>query len=234
MKERFKTIKTKLKAALGQHRKVGELQLFLTVVFVAALLISNIITAKQIQAPFGITFTGGIFIFPITYILSDLFSEVYGYRWSRITCYIAFAMNLFMVIIFSIVIAMPAPSYWMNQEAFATVLGSAPRILGASLLAYIVGDFANDRIFRTMKKKHPDSMKGFGFRAITSSFLGQLTDSIIFLPLAFLGVMPLKVLLIMMVTEVILKTLYETLILPVTTILTRKTRNYEAKINLTA
>ena len=66
--------------------------------------ISNIITAKQVLLPFGITMTGAVFIFPVTYILSDLFSEVYGYRWSRITCYLAFAMNLLMVLLFSLVI----------------------------------------------------------------------------------------------------------------------------------
>ena len=80
-------------------KKVSELQLFLSVLFVTSLLISNVITAKQVLLPFGITMTGAVFIFPITYILSDLFSEVYGYRWSRITCYLAFAMNLLMVLL---------------------------------------------------------------------------------------------------------------------------------------
>ena len=86
-------------------KKVSELQLFLSVLFVTSLLISNVITAKQVLLPFGITMTGAVFIFPITYILSDLFSEVYGYRWSRITCYLAFAMNLLMVLLFSLVIS---------------------------------------------------------------------------------------------------------------------------------
>lgn len=74
--------------------KASFLQVCLTILFVSAMLISNVITSKQIQFPFGITMTGAIVIFPVTYILSDVFSEVYGYRWSRVTCYFAFSMNL--------------------------------------------------------------------------------------------------------------------------------------------
>ena len=103
-----------------KKERISFLQVCLTIVFVTAMLISNVITAKQVLLPGGITMTGAVFIFPITYILSDVFSEVYGYKWSRITCYFAFSMNLFMVIVFSLVIQTPAPSYWTNQEAFAT------------------------------------------------------------------------------------------------------------------
>lgn len=207
--------------------KISFVQCVLTIIFVTAMLISNVITAKQVLLPFGITMTGAVFIFPITYILSDVFSEVYGYKWSRATCYFAFSMNLFMVIVFALVIKTPAPSYWTNQEAFATVLGSTPRVMGASLLAYVVGDFVNDRIFRKMKERHADELKGFGFRAIVSSFFGELCDSLVFLPLAFLGQMPLKTLAIMTVCQVLIKTAYEVVILPITTLVTKKVRRYE-------
>ena len=130
---------------MKQKRIVSELQLILTLLFVVALVVSNIITSKQVLLPFNITMTGAVFIFPITYILSDLISEVYGYRWSRVTCYLGFAANLFAAIVFSLVIKSPAPSYWENQEAFQIVLGSTPRILVSSLLAFVVGDFVNDR-----------------------------------------------------------------------------------------
>lgn len=199
-----------------QKRKISELQLILTVLFVACLLISNVITSKQVLLPFNITMTGAVFIFPITYILSDVFSEIYGYRWSRITCYLAFAMNLLMVIVFSLVIASPAPSYWTNQEAFQLVLGNTPRVLFASLLAFVIGDFVNDRIFRRMKKNHLQDHKGFGFRAILSSLCGELVDSLIFLPIAFIGLMPIKTLVIMTICQVLIKTGYELIILPIT------------------
>lgn len=213
-----------------KSKKVSELQLILTVLFVSCLLISNVLTAKQVKLPFNITMTGAVIIFPITYILSDVFSEVYGYRWSRITCYIGFAMNLLMVIVFSIVIASPAPDHWKNQEAFQVVLGSTPRVLFASLVAYLVGDYVNDNVFRKMKEKHIDDHKKFGLRAILSSLVGELADSLIFLPIAFIGVLPLKVLAIMTITQVLIKTGYELLMLPVTRIIVHKVSSYEKGI----
>ena len=210
-------------------KKVSELQLFLSVLFVTSLLISNIITAKQVLLPFGITMTGAVFIFPVTYILSDLFSEVYGYRWSRITCYLAFAMNLLMVLLFSLVIVTPAPDYWTNQEAFQTVLGSTPRVLAASLLAFILGDMVNDKVFRKMKEKHPNELKGFGWRAILSSLVGELVDSLIFLPLAFLGQMPIATLAVMTICQVGIKTGYEVVILPITRLVVKLVSKYENK-----
>jgi len=210
--------------------KASFLQVCLTILFVSAMLISNVITSKQIQFPFGITMTGAIVIFPITYILSDVFSEVYGYKWSRVTCYFAFSMNLLMVLVFSLVIATPAPAYWQNQEAFATVLGSTPRVMGASLLAYVVGDFVNDRVFRKMKEKHSGELKGFGWRAIISSLIGELCDSLVFVPLAFLGQMPFKTLTTMVVCQVLLKTAYEVIVLPLTTLVAKKANKYEKEL----
>ena len=215
---------------MKKKRKISELQLVLTVLFVVSLLISNIITAKQVLLPFGIVMTGAVFVFPITYILSDLFSEVYGYRWSRITCYLGFAANLFMVLIFSAVIATPAPDYWLNQEAFQTVLGNTPRVLVASLLAFVLGDFVNDRVFRKMKEKYPNSIKGFGWRAILSSVCGELVDSLVFLPIAFIGQMPLKTLAVMTVMQVLIKTGYEVIILPITRLVVKKTSAYENRM----
>lgn len=213
-----------------KKERISFLQVCLTIVFVTAMLISNVITSKQVLLPGGITMTGAVFIFPITYILSDVFSEVYGYKWSRITCYFAFSMNLFMVIVFSLVILTPAPSYWTNQEAFATVLGSTPRVMGASLLAYVVGDFVNDRVFRKMKEKHSNELKGFGVRAIVSSFFGELCDSLVFLPIAFIGLMPLETLATMTVCQVLIKTGYEIVILPLTTLVAKKAKKYEEEM----
>lgn len=213
-------------------RNISELQLYLTLLFVVSLLISNIITAKQVLLPFGIVMTGAVFVFPITYILSDLFSEAYGYRWSRITCYLGFAANLFMVLIFSAVIATPAPDYWLNQEAFQTVLGNTPRVLVASLLAFVLGDFVNDRVFRKMKEKYPNSIKGFGWRAILSSVCGELVDSLVFLPIAFIGQMPLKTLAVMTVMQVLIKTGYEVVILPITRLVVKKTSAYENRMGV--
>lgn len=208
-------------------KKVSVLQMILTLLFVVSLLISNIITSKQMLLPFGITMTGAVIIFPITYILSDIFSEVYGYKWSRLTCYLAFIFNLFMVLIFTIVIKSPAPDYWLNQEAFEIVLGSTPRILFASLTAFMLGDFVNDKVFKKMKEKHLNTHKGFRIRAIISSLCGEFTDSLIFIPLAFIGTMPVKTMIIMGITQILIKTSYEILILPLTNVLMKKVSKYE-------
>lgn len=208
-------------------KKISVMQFGLTLLFVVCLVISNIISAKQMLLPFNIVMPAAVIIFPITYILSDLFSEVYGYRWSRITCYLGFAANLFAVIIFGLAIATPAPDYWLNQEAFEVVLGSTPRTLTASLLGFVVGDLVNDKVFARFKAKHPDDHKGFGFRAILSSFLGEMVDSCIFLPVAFLGLMPVSTLATMMVFQVLIKTGYEVVILPLTKIVVKKVSAYE-------
>lgn len=214
-----------------KSKKISELQLYLTLLFVVSLLISNIITAKQVLLPFNIVMTGAVFIFPITYILSDVFSEVYGYRWSRITCYLGFLANLFMVIVFSLVIKTKAPVFWTNQEAFQTVLGNTPRILFASLLAFILGDLVNDKVFKKMKEKHPTDHKGFGFRAILSSLLGELVDSLIFLPIAFIGQMPIQSLIQMTIAQVFIKTGYEVVILPLTNQVVKFVSKKESEIS---
>ena len=107
------------------NKKTSNLQTFLTVLFVSCFLISNVLATKQFALPFGITMTGAVIVFPITYILSDLFSEVYGYKWSRVTCYMAFGMNLLMVGAFQLAIVLPPASFWQGQEAFAAVYSAS-------------------------------------------------------------------------------------------------------------
>lgn len=211
-------------------KRISFLQMLLTVLFVSSLLISNVITSKQVLLPFDIVMTGAVFIFPITYILSDLFSEVYGYKYSRQTCYIAFAMNLFMVIAFQWVIETTPPVFWNNQQAFETVLGNTPRVLVASLSAFLIGDYINDRVFKKLKEKHPEDHKGFGFRAIVSSLCGELVDSLVFLPIAFIGLMPIASLIEMTIVQVLIKTGYEIVILPVTKYIVKVVSTYESKV----
>lgn len=210
----------------------SSLKLILTVVFIAALLISNVITWRQIQLPFWITMTWGILIFPITYILSDVFSEVYWYKWSRITCYLWFWCNLVMSLVFMLVINLKAPEYFSNVDAYSIVLWNTRRILCASLFAYVFWDFVNDKIFQKMKSKHPNDNKWFWIRAILSSLIWEMVDSWIFIPLAFIWTMPGKTLIVMIITQVILKVLYELIILPITIFVTKKTQIYENKLSI--
>lgn len=128
------------------------------------------------------------------------------------------------------VINMKAPEYFTNAKAYHIVLWNTWRILSASLFAYVIWDFVNDKIFQKMKAKHPNDNKWFWLRAIVSSLLGETVDSWIFIPLAFWWTMPINTLLVMIVTQVILKLMYEIIILPVTTFVTKKTQIYENKL----
>lgn len=215
-------------------QKISVLQFVLTLFFVVCLVVSNIISAKQMLLPFDIVMPAAVIIFPATYVLSDVFSEVYGYKWSRFTCYLGFAANLFAVIIFSLALATPAPDYWMNQEAFEAVLGNTPRMLVASLAGFVIGDLVNDRVFKKFKEKHPNDHKGFGFRAILSSFCGEMCDSLVFLPIAFFGQMPLETLATMMVCQVLIKTGYEVVILPLTRFVVQVVSGYEKNLTSNA
>lgn len=205
------------------------LQLTLTVIFTVALLLSNIIVNKQICLPFGQVTVGSVIVFPLTYVLSDVFSEVYGYRWSRVTCYLAFAMNVVMVLVFELTLAWPYPDSFTGQTAFQTVLGSTPRITAASLIAYVAGDFVNDRVFARMKKRHHDTT-GFAWRAIASSFVGELSDCLVFLPLAFIGTLSAGTLAGIGLAQVSAKVLIEAILLPLTTVVAKAVRKDEDRL----
>lgn len=212
------------------NKRYSSLQLLLTIIFVSCLMVSNIIASKQIQLPFNLVMPAAVIIFPITYILSDIFSEVYGYKWSRATNYLGLIMNLFAVIAFTIAIKIPAPAFYENQEAFKTILGNTPRILIASTLGLWLGDFLNDNVFRMMKKKYQSSHKNYGARAIASSLVGEIGDSLVFIPIVFYGAMPVEVMVKMIFTQAFLKVGYEVIILPISKRVMLKVSEYEQEI----
>ena len=217
-------------------QNISPLQNILTITFVAVLIISNIISSRIFDL-FGFNMTSAVFLFPITYILSDVFSEVYGYQWSRRTCYTAFIANLIAVIIFAIVSILPVgadPYNAIVAESFRTILNGSFACSIASIVAFVIGDLANDKVFAKLKKNHQGltNHKAFGVRAILSSFVGELADSVIYLPLAFLvlnPIMTVKDVSVMIVLQVFIKTTYEIVILPVTTFIVKKVSNYESK-----
>lgn len=190
-----------------------------------AMLIANIIAGKQFQI-FGFALPCAVVVFPITYILSDVFSEVYGYRWSRRSAWVSFGMNLFAVAAFQMTIALPGVPWFAAQEAFATVLGNTPRILTASLLSYMVGDWVNDHVFRYMKFRDVHN-RHFGCRAIASSFLGEFADSMIFVPFAFVGTMPFSQMMTMVLVQAGTKLIIEFLLLPATKGCVKLVEKYE-------
>lgn len=184
-----------------------------SVVFVSTLLISNIAAQKLVPVgPF--VFTAGIFLFPISYIFGDILTEVYGYQNTRKIIWQGFFVSLFMALFFYLVIQMPAAPGWENQEAFATTLAQVPRVVLASLSAYLVGEFVNSYIMSFMKLR----MKGkkLWLRTIGSTVGGQFFDTLIFAFIAFYGVIPNNILLTAIWSGYLFKVIYEVIATPLT------------------
>lgn len=193
--------------------RVSPLLVRLVVIFTSCLVISNILANRMIQVgPWSMD--AGNLLFPVTYILSDMFSEVYGYKWSRRVTWWAAAMNLMFACLVALTNILPAPDYF-DPAPFQMALGSSFRIVVASLISYVVGDLVNDRVFRKMRQGK-QVMQGFTTRAFVSSLMGQIVDSTLFVTIAFIGTMPIVDLLFMIVLNIIVKVGYEVVILPVT------------------
>jgi uncharacterized integral membrane protein (TIGR00697 family) len=200
------------------------LYVLLSVIYVTALNTANIVAVKQVQIG-TLMLTAGQLVFPVIYILSDIFSEAYGYKASRQVAWIAFGMNIFMVLVFNLTIALPYPVWWTNNSAFALILGSVPRIVTASLVAFQAGDWLNDIVFQKMKGKHGERL--FWLRAIVSSILGEAVDSGLFFAIALIGAMPISALPIFIVSGVAVKCCYELIILPFTSLIVTIVKKHE-------
>ena len=177
------------------------------------LLISNIVTVKTINI-FGLIFTAGDLLFPFTYILNDIFTEVYGFNKAKFVIWISFFCNLIMVIIFGIVIWFPEDKSFTMQREFQNILGNTPRILLASFISYLLGNFTNSIILSKIKVKTKG--KYLGLRTVTSTLVGEGLDTLLFIPIAFLGKLDLSKMLNLMLNVYILKVTLEIILTPIT------------------
>lgn len=195
------------------------------ILFCTCLIASNLLETKVLQ--FGhFTMTAGVLCFPVSYILNDCIAEVWGFRKARIIIWTAFVMNFLVVALGQLAVMLPAATYWADNEAhFNFVFGLAPRIAAASFTAFLVGSFINAYVMSKMKISSQG--KHFSFRAIVSTLWGESADSLIFFPLAFGGLMPLAELGKLMLLQIITKTLYEVLMLPVTIRVVRYVKRHE-------
>lgn len=162
-----------------------------------------------------LTIVGSTLIFPITFIFNDILTEVYGYRRSRIIIWTGMAMQIFAALFYWIIDIWPAASFWHNQAAYSTILGQAPRIVLASLSAYFFGEFANSFVLSKLKYKQ-DGKHGVAqaSRFVWSTVVGEGLDSLLFMTVAFLGVMPTGELFKVVLTIWGIKVLYEIIALP--------------------
>lgn len=206
--------------------KVSVLFMLAGILFAACLLISNIIASKIMMIGTW-SVPAGVLVFPLAYIINDVIVEVWGYRKARLIIWAGFGVNLLAVLFFSLgIIVTPAPFY-DGQEAFSSVLGNTPRIVAASLLAYLVGSFLNAFIMSRFKVLTHG--KSFSLRAVASTLVGEGADSTIFITVAFAGIFPLGALFTMIFTQAIIKTAYEIAVLPLTILVVRKVKKLEGE-----
>ena len=198
--------------------------LLMAVALTVCLIASNLFATKVFHLFGGINLPGAVLIFPISYILNDCIAEVWGYRRARLVIWLAFAANFFVVLMGQIVVWLPAASFWDGGEHFDYMFNMAPRVVAASMLAFLAGSTLNAVVLSRMKVASDG--RRFGMRAIVSSLAGEALDSLIFMPIVFWGT-PVKVLLAMMAAQVSFKVLYEIIILPVTTLVVRRVKAAE-------
>ncbi len=186
---------------------------YITVFFVSVLMISNIVSVKIID--FGLfTFDAGTLLFPLSYIFGDILTEVYGYKKTKEVIWLGFFMAFFMSLVFILVAYLPPASDWTLNEDYKNILGAAPRIVFASLIAYLLGSFSNSIILAKMKIW--TNGRKLWARTIGSTLVGELIDSTLFILIAFLGVLPSSLLLTLIISNYIFKSLVEILFTPLT------------------
>ena len=181
--------------------------------FVTCLITANILIVKQISIG-GLVLPAAIIIFPVSYILGDILTEVYGYQQARRVIWLGFLCNLLAVMILWIGGILPAAPVFEAQSAYERILGSTPRFLLASFTAYLAGEFANS--FILAKMKIATRGRWLWTRTIGSTLVGQGIDTLIVLTVAFVGVLPLPVLGIMILSHWVVKTIYEAIATPLT------------------
>ena len=191
--------------------------------FITCLITANVIAVKIISlGPFFLP--AAIFIFPLSYIIGDVLTEVYGYRLARRVIWLGFLCNLVFVFFVWLGQMLPAAPFWEGQEAYQRILGYTPRLLAASFLGYLVGEFANSFILARMKIMTRG--RWLWSRTIGSTIVGQGLDTSIFITVAFIGTpsfMP-----IMILYHWLAKTLIEALATPLTYVIVNSMKKREA------
>lgn len=209
-----------------EKNTVSVLFMLFSILFCVCLITANVLETKQIA--FGsINITGGLLVFPVSYIINDCVCEVWGYRKARLLIWLGFAMNFLFVMFGALADAIPGAPYWNNEEGFHAVFGLAPRIAGASFVAFLVGSFINAYVMSRMKIS--SSGRHFSLRAVVSTIFGETADSLIFFPLAFIGVIPLSEMPSLIISQVVIKTLYEVIVLPITIRVVAQTKKSEGE-----
>lgn len=194
------------------------------IVFTTCLIVSNIIEQKLINIG-PIEATAGLLIFPISYIINDIIAEVWGYKKARLIIWLGFLMNFLAILVFRMSIAVPGSINFTHQSEFALVLGNTERITIASFIAFLFGAFTN--AFVMSKMKIMQRGRNFSIRAVVSTLFGEGIDSLVFFNIAFYGVIPNRDLVILIFTQILMKTGYEIIVLPLTNYIVRWVKKHD-------
>ena len=195
------------------------------IVFVTCLLLSNLIAGKMWSVTENITLPAAVILFPLTYIIGDVFTEVYGFKKARMVIWLGFACSFFVVLIYVVTIALPHPGYWEGQEAYATVMGTTPRVALASFAGYLFGEFSNSIILSRLKVVTKG--KNLWLRTILSTVVGEGLDSVIFIMISFWGTMENSVILKMILFQYLFKVAYEVVFTPLTYVVVKAVKKAE-------
>jgi len=194
-------------------KKFSLLFILITILFVTSLLTANIISVKIISL-MDIFVPAGIIVFPLSYILGDVLTEVYGYNNAKIVIWLAFLANLLMVVFIFIALNLPSAPFWNDQSSFINILGFTPRLLLASFAAFLVGSFSNSIVLSKMKILTKGKM--LWSRTIGSTVVGEGLDSLIFVSIAFIGIFTTEHILSLILSLWLIKSLYEIISTPFT------------------
>ncbi len=204
--------------------KISVTFMLLAVTFCVCLIVSNLMEIKTVDLG-PLTITAGVIVFPISYILNDCIVEVYGFNKARLVIWLGFGMNMLVSLLLQIGIWLPGADSWTGQEAMTTIFGAVPRIFVASFIAFLCGSMVNAYVMSRMKIA--SGGRRFSLRAIVSSLWGEGVDSVIFFPIAFGGILAWGEIGMLIITQTLLKTFYEILILPVTLRAVKLLRDHE-------
>ncbi len=204
---------SQIQPAPTQPRGYSPWFVLIVAVFVTCLIVANIIAVKLISV-FGLILPAAVIIFPISYIFGDVLTEVYGYRQARRVIWLGFFCNLLAVVAIAIGQLLPAAPFWHDQPAYESILGYSPRLLVASFIAYLIGEFANS--FVLAKMKIATNGRWLWTRTIGSTLVGEGLDSLVFITIAFVGTIPSDGLFSAVVWQWLFKTAYEVIATPVT------------------
>ena len=204
--------------------------LLLAVLFCVCLIVSNLMEIKTVAVG-PLVITAGVVVFPISYVINDCIVEIYGFARARLTIWLGFAMNLLVSLLLQLGILLPGADSWHGQEAMEMIFGAVPRIFAASFAAFLCGSMVNAYVMSRMKRASQQG-RGFSLRAIVSTIWGEGVDSIVFFPIAFGGILSWQEIGLLTVTQVIIKTLYEIIALPVTIRLVRKLKSIEGDVTV--